>query len=56
MESRMKSPNKARQATAAALRPWAVAWRHNAVVAGASVPPAAVPEFGRQAAKRYCTL
>jgi hypothetical protein len=40
-------PNKALQATAAVLCGWEVAWRHNAVVAGASALPAAVPELGR---------
>jgi hypothetical protein len=43
----MKPPNKALQATAAALCALAVAMRHNAVVAGACAPPAAVPELGR---------
>ena len=42
-----KRPNKALQATAAALRALAVAKSHNAVVAGASALPAAVPELGR---------
>ena len=40
-------PNKALQATAAVLLGSAVAGRHNAVVAGASALPAAVPELGR---------
>ena len=40
-------PNKALQATAVVLRTLAVAMRHNAVVAGASALPAAVPELGR---------
>ena len=40
-------PNKALQATAAVLCGWEADGRHNAVVAGASVPPAAVPELGR---------
>jgi hypothetical protein len=40
-------PNKTLQATAAVLCGWEVAWRHNAVVAGACAPPAAVPELGR---------
>jgi hypothetical protein len=40
-------PNNALQATAAALRALAVAMSHEAVVAGASAPPAAVPELGR---------
>ena len=45
--SRKMQPNKALQATAAVLCGWKVAWSHNAVVAGASAPPAAVPELGR---------
>ena len=44
---RIHMPNQALQATAAALRALAVAMRHNAVVAGASALPAAVPELGR---------
>ncbi len=40
-------PNKMLQAAAAALRALAVVMRHNAVVAGASALPAAVPEPGR---------
>jgi hypothetical protein len=40
-------PNKALQATAAALCAATVAVSHNAVVAGASALPAAVPELGR---------
>jgi hypothetical protein len=40
-------PNKALQATAAVLCGWEAALSHNAVVAGASAPPAAVPELGR---------
>ena len=40
-------PNKTLQATAAALCALAVAASHDAVVAGASAPPAAVPELGR---------
>ena len=44
---RHKMPNKTLQATAAALHALAVAWSHNAVVAGASALPAAVPELGR---------
>ena len=40
-------PNKALQATAAVLCGSEVVGRHNAVVAGASAPPAAVPELGR---------
>ena len=39
--------NKSLQATAAALCALAVARRHDAVVAGASALPAAVPELGR---------
>ena len=45
----MSAPNKTLQVTAAALRALAVAMRHNAVVAGASAPPAAVPELDRRA-------
>lgn len=41
----MTLPNKALQATAAALCAFAVAVSHSAVVAGAGVPPAAVPEL-----------
>ena len=44
---RFYTPNKTLQATAAVLCGWAVDGRHNAVVAGASAPPAAVPELGR---------
>jgi hypothetical protein len=41
-------PDQALQETAAMFCGWAVAWRHNAVVAGANVPPAAaVAEPGR---------
>ena len=40
-------PNKALQATAALLCSWEAVGSHNAVVAGASAPPAAVPELGR---------
>jgi hypothetical protein len=40
-------PNKALQATAAVLCGWEASRRHNAVVAGASALPAAVPELGR---------
>ncbi len=40
-------PNKALQATAAVLGGWAGDRSHNAVVAGASALPAAVPELGR---------
>jgi hypothetical protein len=44
-------PNKALQATAAAVRALAVAWSHNAVVAGASALPVPIaigmPEPGR---------
>jgi hypothetical protein len=40
-------PNKALQATAAALCALAVAMRHNAVVAEVSALPSAVPELGR---------
>jgi len=40
-------PNKALQATAAVLCGWEAVWSHNAVVAGASALPAAVPELGR---------
>jgi hypothetical protein len=40
-------PNKSLQATAAALCSWVVDGSHNAVVAGASALPAAVPELGR---------
>jgi hypothetical protein len=40
-------PNKALQVTAAVLLVSAVDRRHNAVVAGASAPPAAVPELDR---------
>ena len=40
-------PNKALQATTAALRTLALARRHNAVVAEVSALPAAVPELGR---------
>jgi len=43
----MKQPNKTLQATAAVLLVSAADWSHNAVVAGASAPPAAVPELGR---------
>ncbi len=43
----MKMANKALQATATALCASAVAMSHNAVVAEASVLPAAVPELGR---------
>ncbi len=39
--------NKALQATAAVLLVSVVVGSHNAVVAGASAPPAAVPELGR---------
>ena len=39
--------NKSLQATAAVLLLSAVAESHNAVVVGASAPPAAVPELGR---------
>ncbi len=39
--------NKVLQATAAVLCGWELAWRHDAVVAGASALPAAVPELGR---------
>ena len=46
-EWRMNRPNKTLQATAAALCALAVARTHNAVVAGVSAPPAAVPELGR---------
>ena len=42
-----KAANKALQATATVLCGWLVDGRHNAVVAGASAPPAAVPELGR---------
>ena len=42
-------PDKALQATAAALPALPVAMSHNAVVAGASALPAAVPEPNRQA-------
>jgi len=41
----MNPPNKALQATAAVLLVSAVVGSHNAVVAGASAPPAAVPEL-----------
>ena len=41
------TPNKTLQATAAVLLFSAVAGGHNAVVARASAPPAAVPELGR---------
>ena len=41
------APNKALQATAAALCALAVATSHSAVVADASALPAAVPELGR---------
>jgi hypothetical protein len=41
--------NKALQATAALLCASEAGGRHNAVVAGASAPPAAVPELGRSA-------
>lgn len=37
----------ARQATAAVLCGWEAVGRHSALVAGASAPPAAVPELGR---------
>jgi hypothetical protein len=40
-------PNKALQATAAVPLVSAAGGRHNAVVAGASALPAAVPELGR---------
>jgi hypothetical protein len=40
-------PNKALQATAAVLLDSAADGRHYAVVAGASAPPAAVPELSR---------
>ncbi len=40
-------PNKALQATAAVLLVSALVVKHNAVVAGASALPAAVPELGR---------
>jgi len=43
----IRMPNKTLQATAAVLGGWKVAWKHNVVVAGASAPPAAVPELGR---------
>jgi hypothetical protein len=46
-ESHRSPANKTPQATAAALLASAVAMRHNAVVAGAGAPPAAVPELGR---------
>jgi hypothetical protein len=47
----MKSPNKSLQATAEVLCGRKVAWRHNAVVAGASALPVPIaigmPEPGR---------
>jgi len=43
----MMLPNNALQATAAVLLVSAVVGSHNAVVAGASGLPAAVPELGR---------
>jgi hypothetical protein len=43
----MKQPNKALQATAAVPLVSAGVGSHNAVVAGVSAPPAAVPELGR---------
>ena len=39
--------NKTLQATAAVLCDWEAGGKHNAVVTGASAPPAAVPELGR---------
>ncbi len=42
-----KTPNKTLQATAAVLLVSVVVGSHNAVVADASAPPAAVPELGR---------
>jgi hypothetical protein len=47
MAKRRLWPNKALQATAAVLLVSAVVGSHNAVVAGVSAPPAAVPELGR---------
>jgi hypothetical protein len=44
---KVQSPNKALQATAAAFCGSEANRSHNAVVAGASAPPAAVPELGR---------
>jgi hypothetical protein len=43
----MKQANKTLQATAAVLCDWSVDGSHNAVVADASAPLAAVPELGR---------
>jgi len=43
------APNKTLQATAAVLGSSEASEKHNAVVAGASAPPAAVPELGRSA-------
>ena len=43
----IRMPNKTLQATAAVLLVSAGVGRHNAVVADASAPPAAVPELGR---------
>ena len=40
-------PNKTLQATAAVLCDSEAVGKQNAVVAGASAPPAAVPELGR---------
>jgi hypothetical protein len=45
--SNKRRPNIALQATAAVLLVSAVVGSHNAVVAGASALPAAVPELGR---------
>jgi hypothetical protein len=41
-----RRPNKALQATAAAPGSFTFTFSHSAVVAGASTPPAAVPELG----------
>ena len=47
MKERRIYRSKALEATAAALCSLTVDWSHNAVVAGASAPPAAVPQLGR---------
>ena len=47
LKLRRAQPNKTLQATAAVLLVSAVVEKHNAVVAGASALPAAVPELGR---------
>lgn len=51
MDIHRHRPEKALHARAATLCSWEVVGGHNAVVAGASAPPAAVPGLGRQAAQ-----